>query len=217
VAAAIVFGALGAVSEIALPLTFAAVLAVIFKPLVGNLEEHGLKPTLAAGVVVLGLLVLMGGVVVGTVRGVTEQADQISAVTDKALDELAKQTDALGVDKGSLDEARKATEDSAPMIAEGVLAAFVSGFNTLIAIASGVILGALIMYYLLKDGSRFRRSVVAQVDASLRGEVDGFIGDACRTLRDYGQGRTVMSAIVAAVVGVAALLLGLRSCSRSSW
>jgi predicted PurR-regulated permease PerM len=209
VAAAIVFGALGAVSEIALPMTFAAVLAVIFKPLVGTLERHKVKPTLAAGLVVLGLIVLMGGVLVGTVRGVIDQADEISAVTDKALDELADQTDALGVDKGSLDEARAATQDSAPLIAEGVLAAVVSGFHTLIAIASGVILGALIMYYLLKDGSRFRRSVVAQVDPRLRGDVDGFIGDACRILRDYGQGRTVMSAIVSAVIGVAALLLGL--------
>jgi predicted PurR-regulated permease PerM len=85
----------------------------------------------------------------------------------------------------------------------------VSGIGTLVAIASGLILGALIMYYLLKDGTRLRRAVVAQVDTSLRGEVDDFIGDACRILRDYGKGRTVMSAVVAAVVGLAALLLGL--------
>jgi predicted PurR-regulated permease PerM len=65
------------------------------------------------------------------------------------------------------------------------------------------------MYYLLKDGTRLRRSLVAQVDPTYRDDVDGFIGDACRTLRDYGQGRTVMSAVVAAVVGLAALLLGL--------
>jgi predicted PurR-regulated permease PerM len=209
VATGIVFSALGAVSEIALPMTFAAVLAIIFKPLVGTLERHKIKPTLAAGLIVLGLIALMIGVVVGTVRGVADQADEISAVTDKALDTLADQTDALGVDKGALDDARAATEDSAPMIAEGVLAAVVSGFHSLIAIASGVILGALIMYYLLKDGSRFRRSVVERVEPTLRGEVDGFIGDACRILRDYGQGRTVMSAIVSAVVSVAALVLGL--------
>ena len=66
----IVFTALAAVSEIVLPMTFAAVLAVIFKPLVGTLERHGLKPSLAAGLIVLGLLVLMIGVVVATVRGV---------------------------------------------------------------------------------------------------------------------------------------------------
>ena len=42
-----------------LPMTFAAVLAIVFKPLVGTLERHKLKPTLAAGLIVLGLLALM--------------------------------------------------------------------------------------------------------------------------------------------------------------
>jgi predicted PurR-regulated permease PerM len=209
VASVIVAIALGAVSEIVLPMTFAAVLAVVFRPLVGTLQRRGLKPTLAAGLVVLGLLALMVGVVVGTVRGVTEQADEIGASADAALERAAADTDALGIDQGDLDAARAAVEDAAPMITTGVLAGVVSGIGTLVAVASGLILGALIMYYLLKDGTRLRRAVVAQVDASLRDEVDDFIGDACRILRDYGRGRTVMSAIVAAVVGLAALLLGL--------
>ena len=95
------------------------------------------------------------------------------------------------------------------MITTGVLSGLVSGIGVLVAIASGVILGALIMYYLLKDGAQLRRAVVAQVDPTLRGDVDDFIGDSCRILRDYGQGRTVMSAIVAVVIGLAALLMGL--------
>ena len=78
----IVVVALAAVSEIVLPMTFAAVLAVIFKPLAGTLQRHRWKPSLAAGIVVLCLLAVAGGVVVATVRGVTEQADQISAVTE---------------------------------------------------------------------------------------------------------------------------------------
>ena len=44
VATAIVVIALGAVSEIVLPLLFAVVLAVVFKPLVRKLERRGLKP-----------------------------------------------------------------------------------------------------------------------------------------------------------------------------
>jgi putative heme transporter len=68
-ATVIVVIALGAVSEIVLPLVFAAVLAVVFKPLVGKLERRGLKPTLAAGVIVLGLAALMTVVMVATVRG----------------------------------------------------------------------------------------------------------------------------------------------------
>ena len=54
VATIIVVTAFGYVSEILLPLLFAAVLAVIFKPTVGSLERRGLKPSLAAGLIVLG-------------------------------------------------------------------------------------------------------------------------------------------------------------------
>src|SRR5512132_3240499 len=98
VAMIIVVLALGAVSEIVLPLTFAAVLAIVFKPLVGVLVRHRFKPTLAAGLVVLGLLALMTVVVVATVRGVIAQTDQIGAAVDAAVDQVAGQTDALGID-----------------------------------------------------------------------------------------------------------------------
>jgi predicted PurR-regulated permease PerM len=201
--------ALGAVSEIALPMTFAAVLAIVFKPLVPVLERHGLKPSLAAGLIVLGLIALMAGVVVATVRGVTDQADQISSVTDQAIEKAAEHLDAAGIDQAALEDARASTEGAAPMISDGLLTKVVDGIDTVIGVASGVILGALIMFYLLKDGNKFRRSVVAAFDADLRADVDGFIGDSCRLLRDYGKGRSVMSAIVSVVIGIAALLLGL--------
>ena len=209
-AAIIIVVALAAVSEIVLPMTFAAVLAVIFKPLAGTLQRHTWKPSLAAGVILLCLLAVMGVVVVATVRGVIQQADQISAVTDKALNNAADLLDAAGIDKAALNDARAATEGAAPMIANGFLTKVISGVGSLIGLVSGIILGALIMYYLLKDGTSLRRSLVARIrDPSLRGDVDDFIGDTCRILREYGRGRTIMSAIVAVVIGLAALLLGL--------
>ena len=209
IAAVIVVIVLGALSEIVLPMLFAAVLAIIFKPLVGVLQRHNLKPTLAAGVIVLGLLLLMAGVVVATVRGVTDQADQISEVTDEALANAADQLDVAGVDPAALDDARAATEGAAPMIADGFVTKLVEGVGSIIGLVSGIILGALIMYYLLKDGNKFRRAVVGAFSPALRGDVDGFLGDSFRILRDYGKGRSIMSAIVSVVVGLAALLLGL--------
>ena len=200
---------LGALSEIVLPMTFAAVLAIVFKPLVGVLQRHQVKPTLAAGLIVLGLLALMLVVLVATVRGVTDQADQIGEVTDEALEAAADHLDAAGVDEDDLDEARSATEEAAPMISDGVITHIVEGVGSLIGLVSGVILGALIMYYLLKDGTTFRRTLVERVDPTMRDEVDGFIGDSCRALRDYGKGRSIMSAIVSAFIGVVSLLLGL--------
>ncbi len=95
------------------------------------------------------------------------------------------------------------------MVAEGILTHLVSGVSSLIGLVSGLILGALIMYYLLKDGAKLQRAIVERANPTIRGDVNTFIDDACRILRDYGQGRTVMSAIVAVVIGVASLLLGL--------
>ena len=209
VASIIVLFALGAVSEIALPMLFAAVLAVMFKPFVGVLQRRGLKPSLAAGLVVLGLLALMVGVVWATTHGVIEQVDEIGESADAAVDKAADQTEELDIDQAALEDARAAVEDADPMITTGVLSGLVSGIGTIVAVAGGVILGSLIMYYLLKDGTRLRRSLVAQVSPDYREEVDDFIGDACRTLRSYGQGRSIMSGIVALVVGLAALLMGL--------
>ena len=202
----IVFTALGFVSEIVLPMTFAAVLAICFKPVVGSLTRRGWKPTLAAGVVVLGLLVLMGVVVVSTVQGVLEQTDEIGAATDSALGTAAEE---LGLDPETLEEGKAAAEEGAPVIAEGLLARLVSGIDTAIALAGALVLGALITYYLLKDGSLFRRNIVERSNPSVRSDVDWFIGNSCRVLRDYGKGRSAISGIVAIVIGVASLLLGL--------
>jgi predicted PurR-regulated permease PerM len=65
------------------------------------------------------------------------------------------------------------------------------------------------MYYLLKDGSLFRRNIVERSNPSVRSDVDWFIGNSCRVLREYGKGRSAISGIVAIVIGVASLLLGL--------
>lgn len=205
-ATVIVVAALAAVNEIVLPLTFAAVLAVVFRPLVGVLQRRRFKPSVAAGAVVLGLLAMVMCVTVATVQGVLEQVDQIGASVDAAVDEAAA---SLALDPTSLEPVRTAAAELAPAVEGGFLTLLVSGVSTVVGLASGLILGTLIMYYLLKDGASLRRSVVTWIDPQLRDDVDGFIGDSCRTLRDYGRGRTVMSAIVATVIGLASLLLGL--------
>jgi putative heme transporter len=125
----IVATALSAVSEIVLPLTFAAVLAIIFKPLVGVLKRHKVKPTLAAGVVVLGLLAVMILVVVATIRGVSDQVAQIGASVDAAL---ASAGETLEVDPASLEAARAAAEELAPAITTGFLTHLVEGVGTLV-------------------------------------------------------------------------------------
>ena len=198
--------AMSTVSEIVLPLTFAAVLAIIFKPLIPVLTRHKMKSSLAAGVIVLGLLAVMILVLFATIRGVSDQVAEIGASVDAALDNAG---DTLQVDQASLEAARAAAKELAPAITTGFLTQLVEGVGTLVGVTSALILGALIAYYLLKDGTRLRRAVVAQARPQIRDEFDSFLGEAFRILRDYGRGRSVLSAIVAVTTGLAAFLLGL--------
>ena len=69
-----------------------------------NLEPRGLKPTLGAGLVVLGLLALMTLVVVATVRGVIQQTDEIGGSVDAAIE---KAVDELDIDEEALRDARR--------------------------------------------------------------------------------------------------------------
>jgi predicted PurR-regulated permease PerM len=80
----IIVTALAAVNEIVLPMTFAAVLAIVFKPMAVALTRRRVRPTVAAGIVVLGLLALMVLVTVATVQGVVAQRDTIGASVDEA-------------------------------------------------------------------------------------------------------------------------------------
>ncbi len=131
----------------------------MFRPFAGTLQRHRLKPSLAAGLVVLGLLLLMVGVVVATIRGVVDQADEIGDSATAAVSEASEQTEELGIDKQALEDARAAVEDAEPLVRWRPVGLF-AGIGTIVAVAGGVILGSLIMYYLLKDGTRLRRSVV---------------------------------------------------------
>jgi putative heme transporter len=202
----IIMSALSAVNEIVLPMTFAAVLAIVFKPMAVALTRRRVRPTVAAGIVVLGLLGLMVLVTMATVQGVIAQRDTIGASVDEAA---AEASESLSVDAATWDAVQESIASMAPTVQGGFLTTVISGVGSLIGIASGVILGALIMYYLLKDGTRLRRSFVDRFGRGARAEVDDFIGDTCRILRSYGRGRTIMSATVAVVIGLTSLLLGL--------
>lgn len=195
--------ALSAISEIVLPMVFAAVLAIAFRPLVRVLGRHKIKPGLAAGLIVLGLLATAIWVVVVTAQEFSSQAAQISAAADAAIENAPPE------DQEALNMTKNAIKEATPMVTTGALPRIISLFSTVVAIAAGILFGALIMYYLLKDGTAIRKSFVSQVDRSAQKGFNDFLGDVCTIIREYGRGRTIMSAMVAGIMGLTALLLGL--------
>jgi predicted PurR-regulated permease PerM len=195
--------ALAAVSEVVLPMVFAAVLAIAFKPLVGYLGRHKIGSGLSAGIIVITLLGLVVWVLAVTVQEFGNQAAQIGAAADAAIESASPK------DQATLHMTKNAIKEATPMVTTGVLPGMISLFSNVVAIAAGILFGSLIMYYLLKDGTQMRKTFVAGVDPPFRKGFNDFISDVCGIIRDYGKGRTIMSAMVAFIMGGTALLLGL--------
>lgn len=213
IALAIVVLAFAAVSEVTLPLVLAALVAVGVKPWADALRDRRWAPGLAAGGVSLGLVAAAVLVAVAAVAGVVDQSGRIDRELDRAAERLDAELAPLGPGpgdvEGAADDATDQVRRLAPLAGAGLVTTLVAGVGTVVGFASGVVLGVLIMYYLVKDGARLRRAVVDQCAGPARAEVDAFIGDACDVLRRYWAGRTVLSVIVAAVIGLTSLLLGL--------
>jgi predicted PurR-regulated permease PerM len=206
VAVAIVVLLLAAIAEVVIPVALAALLAVVLKPAADHLIRRGARPAIAAGVVVLALGGLLGGLVAASVAGLTSQADAIESAVDDAVRAIAEES---GIDTETVQEVRATVDRSAALVLLGSVTALVSGVDALIGLASGVLLGVLVFYYLVKDGALLRERFVQVVPPPHREGLDTFLGNAFATLRSYGRGRTVMSAIVTAVIGLAAIILGL--------
>ena len=90
----VVYG-LAAVSSLVLPLLFAMVFAVVFRPLVTRITRLGLRPAAAAGLMVVGLLAVCGGVVVMTINGVDVFTGNRAAALDVDDDGIVNNVDYL--------------------------------------------------------------------------------------------------------------------------
>jgi predicted PurR-regulated permease PerM len=194
--------ALAAVSSVALPLLFAAVLAVLFRPVAGRLERRGVPAPAAAGMVVTGLVLVCAAVVGLTVMGIVSQSDRLTDELEAALVEL-------DVSDEDIADLRQQLEELDPSVRSGLARVATTGARAVAGFAVGALLGVLIMYYLIKDGPSLRRSLVGRAPPAQARDLDTFVTDTCYVLRRYWLGRSIVSGIVASVVGGAALLLGL--------
>ena len=199
---AICVSVLAAVSSVVLPMLFAALLAVLFLPLARTLERRGLRAPVAAIIVVLGLVAVCVGVLVVAIYGIASQFDEVVAAVEAGLEKLT-------ISSGAIADVGETTEDLKPAFTSGFIRAGLAGISALGGFAVGSLLGALIMYYLLKDGEDLRRQLIGMVPAKYQSELADFMTESAFVIRRYWLGRTIVSAIVAAVVGIAALLLGL--------
>jgi predicted PurR-regulated permease PerM len=107
-----------------------------------------------------------------------------------------------------VDQAAGGVASLQPLVLSGVATLLVGGIPAAAALAGSAVLGVLIMYYLLKDAEKICGWVVSRMPPAFREEGAEFLEESAATLRVYARGRTVLAAMVAGIVGLAALVLG---------
>ena len=202
VAVAIVGGALAVAGTVVLPLFFAVVLAILFRPAVRWLECHHVPGALAAGVLVVALVIASVAFVWMVVVGIVREADDLMAQLQAALAQL-------GVDASASDSITAAVEDLSPTVSTGFVEAIFAGIDTVSTLIAAAVLGMLILYYMLKEGGAFVRAIERRMVPGRATQLDAFVADSAMVMRHYWMGRTIVSATVAGVVGIAAVLMGL--------
>lgn len=199
---------LGATATIVEPVIAGGVLAAVASPAVAWLgRRHGVPRAAGAGLVLLGLVVVAVVLVLLVVGGIIAQGDQISAAMAKATDRIQGWVQDLGVDQGGAQSATDEVSTAVPEIGSTLLKGVADGISGLTSIAFFLSFLLFSTFFLLKDGPVFRRFVDGHLGIP-RPVATIVTGRVITSLQKYFYGVTIVAAFNGAVVGIAALALG---------
>jgi predicted PurR-regulated permease PerM len=196
---------LGATSTITGPVVVAAIVATVAMPGVAALSRH-MPRAAAAALVLLALVALAVVVVVVVIGGVAGQIDALGTHGSAAADKAQSWLESVGVGSSSAANTKATVEGDVPAVLGTFITGVLDGIRAVTSLVFALSLGALSLFFLLKDGP------------SMRGWVDSHLGvppaaaqtitsGVIRSLRGYFRGVTIVAAFNGVIVGVGALLL----------
>ena len=202
--AAIVFFLLGLISDLLIPLIFAAILAAIFVPLVDLLERWRLPRWLGAPLVVLLAIGVVALVVWMVVAGLLGRDREILTQVTAGLDEAGS---LAGVSEPNTEQALK----TAGTVIQTLLGGVLSGLSSVTVLIVGIVTGLFILLFLMKDwrlvidGASNRIAALLGLPTSVGRQI---VSDTVHSFRGYAGGLTIIALMNGVVVGLGAVVLG---------
>lgn len=196
---------LGLISTIVEPMLTALVVAAVASPAVAWLQRRRVPRAVGALAILIGVAAFAVLVVLLVVSGILAERSDISAALTKGVDTITGWLDDAGVN-GSGDVAKEletAVPDIGQTLIDGVMEG-ISGLTSLVFFLSFTALG---IFFMLKDGPGFRRTVSEHMGVP---PAVGFLvtGEVLRSLRGYFFGVTLVALFNAVVIGGGAWFLG---------
>jgi predicted PurR-regulated permease PerM len=213
-----VFGAIVVVVIIAaawssiVTLAFGLALACLALPLVDALERRGVRRSIGALMIVVGLLIAVAVVAVLCAGVVVSQGGSFSAALPGALAQIQSDYEGLNIPAGA-----RSSIDAAIVVAERQIGSLDLG-SLSVGLLEGVfgiagVIGALavvpfFMFYVLVDQPSMRRRFYASVPASWRTHVEKSVSIFVADFAEYFRAEFIVGMIVGVAVAVGCFAIG---------
>lgn len=206
-ATAVIVVGLGFLRELVIPLILAAFLAVVFEPAVSWMERRRVPRSIGSAIVLIGVAAAIAASVVIVALAIADQTDEITARLTDARDELQDAIDQSEVND-YVDRIRDSVGDTASVARDGVGAEIGTLLDSAAGLLSGVVLGSVLFYYLLKDGASIVNRYLAGRVGPNRDHEERIFQQAGSSIRGYFRGKTGLGLAQGLFIWVALAIIG---------
>lgn len=205
-AATTIVSAVAAVSGIAVPLLVAALIGVLFQPLVDMLEKQRVPRLI--GTILTMVLIILGavGMVSLVVQGFIQQGPEIAGQLQAGWLELRAWLLQFDIDVTTVEAIRTAIANGLPKLGQGVMGFLGSTFSSVAAMLVGLFFGLFILFFILRDGPEIDAWLARQLGVSPETGT-AIVADARRSLRLYFRGTAITAASTSIIVLIPLVIL----------
>ena len=209
IALAVIVVFIAATRDITGPLAIGVFLAIVFLPVVGWLEEHGVKRGAGAFLVLVGLFVVIGGAGLITAEALSGQSDVLTENLDKAVAEIKGWVGDLPISESAIDEVDSSARDAAPLVRDGLASGVATVLDSAAGFIAGLVLGSMILYYLLEGLPDMTKKMVSrEPDPAMRDATQRVVDKSMKDVQNFFGGKTALALVNGVSIALGMLLLG---------
>jgi putative heme transporter len=214
VLAAVVVGVvwlIGRLRVVVFPVILALFVARALRPVAARLVGRGWRPGLAASTTMIGALVVVAAVAVLIVPAVAREFDDLGPTLTEAVDDVETwlvEDSPFDVDREDVQRWRRQIRNAADSAFDSNTGLVVKGATIALEVVAGLLLAAIVTFFFLKDGPRFRDEALKRFRPERRPTIERMIDRAWETLGGYLRGAAVLGVVEATVIGLTLLLTG---------
>jgi putative heme transporter len=191
---------------VVLPVVVALGAACVLGPMARRLEQRGMRPLLAAWVVVGGSLLVVGGLVAALAPAVANEVNDVGDSLDDAKADIEDwlRDGPLDLDDREIERLEDAVQDGGGLSAGSAR----RGVSLAFEVVTGALLAFVLTFFFVKDGPTMWRWVVDRVAPERRELVAACGFAARRTLAAYLVGVAMAGTIEGVTIGIGLWIIG---------